>query len=409
MGQIELFRASRAISDPTGDLVFVHGLGGDHTKTWTPEDSVGKGDNEKEFISYFPAVLAADFPTCNVWALSYSAVFTEWSNNPNFNELPRHCVDVLNYLGGKGIGQRPVIFVCHSLGGIVVKEILHISSDNTFPRMRSVFENTKAVSFIATPHKGSKWADLIGNINKVLPFVRPSVRIAELKEDNVYLEQLSAWYRQMSADGKIETQAFYEKRKTSSIEVVPHYSANPDVVGCHPIGINKNHIEIARPKRKSDELYVSLSGLINGHFYGGSYVSGLETAQNSIPPQTIVIGIVRKGKKVLMVRRRNPIDKLTWQFVAGRLKVNQELEEECIIREVAEETGVRVKVLHKIGEKVDGDVPYKRIYYALEYLDGEASNNDEIENSDVSWVSISSVDRFVTTKIDERVRLFLGI
>ncbi len=135
----------------------------------------------------------------------------------------------------------------------------------------------------------------------------------------------------------------------------------------------------------------------------------METPQNSIPPQTIVIGIVRKGNKVLMVRRRNPIDKLTWQFVAGRLKVNQESEEECIIREVSEETGVRVNVLHKIGEKVDGAVPYKRIYYALEYLDGDASNNDVVENSDVSWVPIASVDKFVTTKIDEKVRAFLNI
>ncbi len=192
MAAIDLFQVSRSISDPIGELVFVHGLGGDAVKSWTPEDSVGKGENEKEFISYFPAVLASDFPTCNVWSLNYSAEFTEWSGNPDFNELPRHCVNVLNYLNGKAIGQRPTIFVCHSLGGLVVKEILRISSESAFPRMRSIFENTKAVSFIATPHKGTKWADLISNVDKILPFVRTSDRIAELKVDNVYLEQLSA-------------------------------------------------------------------------------------------------------------------------------------------------------------------------------------------------------------------------
>ena len=136
MSTIKLDLVSRIIDRPNGDVVFIHGLGGDAKKTWSSEDSVGKGDSEREFISYFPAVLSADLPETNIWALDYSAQITNWGNKPICNELPRYCNNIFEYLAGNSIGTRPLILVCHSLGGLVAKEIVRKSSEAKFPRLR---------------------------------------------------------------------------------------------------------------------------------------------------------------------------------------------------------------------------------------------------------------------------------
>ncbi|WP_139792975.1 alpha/beta fold hydrolase [Pseudophaeobacter leonis] len=409
MSDLKLELVSREISSPVGDVVFVHGLGSNAQSAWTPEVSVGKGADKTEFESYFPSVLAADSPTINMGALDYNAIVSDWIERSRFQELPRHCNNILQYLRGKGIGDRPTIFVCHSLGGIVAKEVLRRSEQSKFKRLKQISKNTVALSFLATPHKGSKIADVVQAVNTVMPFLRPSQRIAELEHDNVYLEDLSHWYRQYCSNHDIETQAFFELKKTKGTIVVPRYSADPDVEGCQTLGINRNHAEICKPAKKTDEVYVSLCGLLSGHFFGGKPVPGVDPTQPPIPLQTVVIGVIVKSKKVLMVRRRNPTDNLTWQFVAGRQRVGQETEEECIIREAKEETGIDVQILERLGDSVDPMSPYRKIYYALRYLDGKESNSDPVENSEVRWVKIGNVDDFVTTKIDPRVRKFIGI
>lgn len=408
MSELNMTRVSREIENAKADVVFVHGIGGSSEGAWTSNISAGKGVNEREIISFFPSVLASDFPDCNVWCLNYPSDFFDWSISGEFAEFPRNCINIMNYILGYDIGSRPVLFVCHSLGGILVKEILRMSAMNKTQRIKRLFENTRAVSFIASPHSGSMWADILSAINSVLPFWRSKDELTKITYDNSYLEQLGDWYRNSANEKSIETQAFYETKKTKGIIIVSHISANPNVGGCLPIGINRNHIDICKPTKKSDLLYISLNALIRGTLLNGPYVSGIETAQNSIPPQTIIIGVIRKNDKVLMVRRRNPIDKLTWQFVAGRLKVKQETEEECIIREVKEETCIDVSVIRKLDDVIDSVVPYQRIYYALEYLDGEICNGDVDENSDVKWVPISKIQQFVTTPINGKVFDYLA-
>lgn len=57
--------------------------------------------------------------------------------------------------------QRPMVFVCHSLGGLVVKCMLihchNITSDKV-THLRSPFIPTYGVIFLGTPHNGSNIA-----------------------------------------------------------------------------------------------------------------------------------------------------------------------------------------------------------------------------------------------------------
>ena len=69
---------------------------------------------------------------------------------------------VLLQLEVAGLGERPLVFVTHSMGGLLVKQLLRTASDNSAQRQyMAVLKNTRGVCFIATPHVGAdlaKWA-----------------------------------------------------------------------------------------------------------------------------------------------------------------------------------------------------------------------------------------------------------
>lgn len=396
--------------DALGDVLFIHGLGGSAKDTWTSDGTLKEGDAKQDYVSFFPAVLSADFPDLRFLVLDYSAEVTKWSENLRWNELHRVSYAVLEYLIGRGLGERPLVVVAHSLGGLVAKELLRTSKSSANPRKREFFESVQAVSFLATPHKGSDWANVLKTIEKALPFMRLTSRIDELAFDSSYLELLSKWYRENIQADSIETQAFYEQRPTAGIMIVDHVSANPDLNGCDPIPVSQNHINICKPATKVAPVYVSISGLIRYHLLSENKKHrGKRDPKKVLPPQTIVIGIVQRDGKALMVRRRHMIDRLTWQFVAGRQKVHQEEASECVVREIREETGITVKALRELGSVEDNNAPYRRIYWACEYLAGEPTNNDQQENSDVAWVEIPKIESYVTTPLTDIVRKYLGI
>jgi hypothetical protein len=73
-----------------------------------------------------------------------------------------------DYRNGEGCASRPILFIAHSLGGIVVKEALRQSQRLTVPHhqqaLRLVFESTVGIIFFGTPHRG---ADPRGPIQRI--------------------------------------------------------------------------------------------------------------------------------------------------------------------------------------------------------------------------------------------------
>ncbi len=409
--KIQLTKINDDIDYVIGDIIFIHGLGGNGVDTWTSESNMLEDKNAKDLPTSFPHLIAEDFPQTNIWILDYSAKSSNWKDSSDFNELSRLCIEINEYLIGKGIGNRPLICISHSLGGIVLKQLMKLSFESKNTRHKKLYEQMKAVSFIATPHAGSKWADIISNIDSVFKIFRASVRIEELKFDNTYLEQLAKWHKENVNHEKIETQAFYETEKIKGITIVEKHSADPHVIGCDPIRINENHRDICKPINKECSLYVSVFGLIQHHFYNGDINKIDATKENQkkhLRSENIVIGIVKNNDQVLMVRRRDNPDNLTWQFVAGRLKYGEN-EETCIIREISEETNIRAKIIKKLGINDEGGINIIRHYYACEYLDGTPTNGDPSENEEVAWVPINKVKDFVETTIYKEVSDYLKI
>ncbi|KAF6826977.1 hypothetical protein CPLU01_09351 [Colletotrichum plurivorum] len=55
-------------------------------------------------------------------------------------------------------GERPLIFVAHSLGGLIVKEMLMLT-DKYGEACKRIASSTRALLFFGTPHRGSYYAD----------------------------------------------------------------------------------------------------------------------------------------------------------------------------------------------------------------------------------------------------------
>lgn len=280
-------------------VVFVHGLGGDAKKTWTADT----GD-------YWPQWVADDFSYVKVWSLSYPAelgsVVEGASPQPNTQALSEQVGSMLwNKLQAQEGTHQPIIFVCHSLGGLLIKRVLVNAWQRGAQSQGCEFDQqaVKAILFCGTPHKGAGLADLLGHFSKgkkllakyapmlfgaeefssnaiqiaAATVLEPSVLIEELKQDGRGLQKLSAHfsslYGQRRETSPLGIKVFAEGKpvgvwKLGQI-VVDANSADPDLVGGngHEVPVislsTKDHLSMVKPASRKDEVAETLQGLVH--------------------------------------------------------------------------------------------------------------------------------------------------
>ena len=173
----------------------------------------------------------------------------------------------LDALEDQGVGGRPLIFVAHSLGGLVVKKMARLSCERSVapePSRRCMNGNLRGVVFLATPHSGSN----IGNLAHAARILyRPSVTIDYLRKNNATIDDLGEWFqRYADRDRELHVHAHRETKKLVRlmflrILVVEPSSANP---GIPPISngtrklfdtAERDHITICKCKSKGEEVF----------------------------------------------------------------------------------------------------------------------------------------------------------
>lgn len=107
----------------------------------------------------------------------------------------------------------------------------------------------------------------------------------------------------------------------------------------------------------------------------------------------VAIAIVVRGEDVLLVCRRGD-GSLSWQFPAGVVKPGA-APEAVTVQETHAETGVHCAVREHLGSRLHPVTGVMASYYLCDYLAGEASNRDPLENLDVSWAPRAALARFI--------------
>src|SRR5574338_129950 len=124
-------------SDVMANVVFVHGLGGNNRETWQYD----KGDE----TSFWPQWLYDDLNSASggmsrpvgVWSLGYPAEVFQvlFFSKERDDSVPQRARNMIDMLVSHRLADRPIVFVTHSLGGILVKQMLRSSRDAGNPRL----------------------------------------------------------------------------------------------------------------------------------------------------------------------------------------------------------------------------------------------------------------------------------
>jgi 8-oxo-dGTP diphosphatase len=107
----------------------------------------------------------------------------------------------------------------------------------------------------------------------------------------------------------------------------------------------------------------------------------------------VAISVVQRRGEVLLVCRRDGGD-ISWQFPAGIVKPGGNAES-VTVQETHAETGVHCAVREHLGGRLHPVTGAWCDYHLCDWLAGEPSNRDPLENVDAQWVPIAALPRFI--------------
>jgi hypothetical protein len=239
---------------------FVHGLTGNRQKTWTHEKT----------NAFWPEVLAKDCPRARVITYGYDADVVKFAKsweNASQEGLRSYGAGLAHTVRDSLRNQtpRPIYFIPHSLGGLVVEQALLecIGSDES---LHNVYLSTKGVMFMGVPHLGSHLAKWGSILRKLIPeSIRSTNRKAldALKTNSELCHELDLKFQREAKHGKLKNIrlfSFYETKPIAGMTnlVVPEKSAI--LKGDPSLPIQGDHRSMTRFSGPDDPEYCKVKG-----------------------------------------------------------------------------------------------------------------------------------------------------
>ncbi|XP_019536327.3 protein SERAC1 isoform X2 [Aedes albopictus] len=215
--------------------------------------------------------LPKDFPNIRVIGLNYESSLSQWSASgcpceKYDGKLEKRAAEFLRKLARSNIGQdRPVVWVGHSMGGLLIKSIMNQAAASDDPAVRRIAQNSRAVMFLGTPHRGSAIAKLKQHTSAL---VWPSVEVRELEENSLHLLHLHKTFLKTISQlpKKPEIVSVCEGSATVltsfklPLHIVPEKSARLDEGDFYLI--KEDHLSLSKPMCRQSFLYQRLISTI---------------------------------------------------------------------------------------------------------------------------------------------------
>ncbi|CAG7851013.1 SubName: Full=Related to kinesin light chain {ECO:0000313/EMBL:CCA74635.1} [Serendipita indica DSM 11827] len=196
-------------TDPIVDIVAIHGLDGHREKTWSTKKS----------ILWLRDLLPTDLSNARVLSYGYDAD-TRSLGCVSTQTMRRHADGFARALARKrkDMPQRPIIFIAHDLGGIILKwalVICHNQGLETKCDLRDILTSTHAILFFGTPIP----APTLPSLNKSTAW---HTILKDLRAQSSELENIQSLYVQASI--KIHA-IFFSAEYMNGPVTVPYSSA----------------------------------------------------------------------------------------------------------------------------------------------------------------------------------------
>ncbi|KAK8108331.1 NACHT and WD domain protein [Apiospora kogelbergensis] len=184
---------------PSGDIstahiVFVHGLGGGSEHTWSKNGDLWPRD-------LLPK--QAPFQGASVHIFGYDSNFKE-SSTLNIQDFSKSLLNSLLSNPGIHDADSPIIFVGHSMGGLVMKQTYIMAKQ--MPAYNNVATRITAIIFIATPHTGSELTPILERLFRMTSGLKPYLE--DLRRNSNTLQTINTLFPAHAADLMIHS--FYE-------------------------------------------------------------------------------------------------------------------------------------------------------------------------------------------------------
>ncbi|KAI1120345.1 Alpha/Beta hydrolase protein [Nemania abortiva] len=247
--------------NPIVDLVFVHGITGHRDHTWSAD---------RNSDPWPKLMLPSRIPEARILTFGYDASVIGFWRSISRNSIGDHSNNLLSALSSfrSNAELRPIIFIAHSLGGLVVKDALLSSRASPEPHLRRILDCVRALLFLGTPHYGADLADIGQRLVKLAGLTTAKTNrkiIGVLQRDSEVLFRIQKGFQELlrsqQKDGTrtLEITCCYEELPLMGMsEIVPSESA---VLHGYPaIGIHADHRGIARFASADDPGFVSVLG-----------------------------------------------------------------------------------------------------------------------------------------------------
>ncbi|CAG7850798.1 SubName: Full=Related to kinesin light chain {ECO:0000313/EMBL:CCA76343.1}; Flags: Fragment [Serendipita indica DSM 11827] len=211
-------------TDPVVDIVAIHGLDGHREETWTTDDG----------ILWLRDLLPSNLPNARILSYGYDAD-TQSKECVSTQTMRRHAEGLAQALSRQRTHapRRPIIFVAHNIGGIVLKwalVICHNQNPESKCDLRDILVSTHAILFFGTPHSGLEGTTLLTMINRFASMYTKTtnVLLKDLENHSSELENVQSLY--VAASEKFNSIFFCEAYKTPAERKrrklnVPHHAA----------------------------------------------------------------------------------------------------------------------------------------------------------------------------------------
>ena len=248
------------------DVCFIHGLGGHPLTTWQYKTRQEKKDIITRVMQYLRRklrndkatwtgdgvrvagvsacywsfdLLRKDFQNIRILSYGYDSNPTHWYRGSTTQmTIDQHTQTLLQKVSDyrEGCPSRPIIFVAHSLGGILVKNLLIESRKygnlDGNSALHDIYTCCHAIVFFGTPHRGASSAELgsmVANAVGVLP-VGPSIYkgiLKNLQPDSEKLVSIMKDFhdilaRNIPAPERIQVYSFREGKGYARISMFDH-------------------------------------------------------------------------------------------------------------------------------------------------------------------------------------------